>query len=90
VCHPTSRLPFISFVTGSYSLTMVGLTSSMMGDGIASTYTTLSSQIGFFASSYFSCGDLIALHFFPVIRLGAPIFGGIIFLNPVKVSLNIH
>jgi hypothetical protein len=81
----------ISFVAGTYySSTRVGITGSMTGEGMASMSTTPSECISFVSSAAFSYGDIMALHLFLVVVLGALTFDGTILLNPMIVSLNPH
>jgi hypothetical protein len=81
----------ISFVAGTYySSTRVGITGSMTGEGMASMSTTPYECISSVSLASFSYGDIMALHLFLVVVLGALTFDGTILLNPMIVSLNPH
>jgi hypothetical protein len=59
----------------------VGLTGSMIGDGMASISTTPSRWITFTLLVVVSCAVLTELCVFIVTQLGSPSFGGAILLN---------
>jgi hypothetical protein len=74
---------------GSYPSTTIGIIDSMTGEGMKSTSTNPSSFIQFFTPIVGSYGDLMVLHIFLVVLLGAPTFGGAILLEYMSVFSDI-